>query len=220
MSIAKALQDILAKLPQNVTLIAVSKTKPNEDILEAYQAGQRHFGENKVQEMTSKHEALPKDIAWHMIGHVQTNKIKMFAPFVYMVHGVDREKVLSELNKEASKCNRKIKALLQIHIAEEESKFGFDHREFNELIESNLPQKYPYVEICGLMGMATFTENQSQIAKEFNSLHELFLLGKSKYPAWDTLSMGMSGDWELAIQSGSTMIRVGSAIFGSRNYNH
>ncbi|NVK29303.1 MAG: YggS family pyridoxal phosphate-dependent enzyme [Flavobacteriia bacterium] len=219
-NIANNLQNILSELNSDVTLVAVSKTKPNADIQEAYDAGQRHFGENKVQEMVDKWESLPKDIHWHMIGHVQTNKIKYMAPFVHLIHGCDREKVLKMVNKEAAKNDRTIDVLLQVHIAEESSKFGFDEAELLELIESGRWSEYENVRIRGLMGMATFTDDQDQIKREFATLKTLFdKISKSFGDAFDTLSMGMSGDYPIALEAGSNMVRVGSAIFGARNYD-
>ena len=198
MSIAQNLAEVKATLPDHVTLVAVSKTKPNEVLLEAYKAGQRYFGENKVQEMAAKAEALPKDIQWHYIGHVQTNKIKYMAPFVHLVHGVDREKVLKELNKEAAKNNRIIDCLLQVFIAKEETKFGFDADEIKTLFSENLTKTYPNLRICGLMGMATFTDNQEQVRLEFRGLaqlyNELTTNFKSQTSNFKFLSMGMSGD--------------------------
>lgn len=218
-SIRENLSSIQSTLPSEVCLVAVSKTKPISDLQEAYDAGQREFGENKIQEMTEKWEQLPKDIHWHMIGHVQTNKIKYMAPFVYLIHGCDREKVVKVVNKEAAKVNRVIDVLLQVHIAEEDSKFGFDEAELDELISSSRLCDYPNVRVRGLMGMATFTDNTDQIAREFKALKALF----NKYapdfgPEFNTLSMGMSGDYQLAVECGSTMVRVGSSIFGARNY--
>ncbi len=212
------LNAILKELPEHITLVAVSKTFPNSAILEAYESGQRVFGENKVQELVAKYEELPKDIAWHFIGHVQTNKIKYFAPFINLVHGVDREKVLKELNKEAKKNNRIIDCLLQVHIAEEDTKFGFDVKEINQLMTTNALAAYPNIRVKGLMGMATFTENQEQVAREFQGLHKLFMATQQHLQSkdFDTLSIGMSGDYDLAIQNGSTMVRIGSAIFGAR----
>jgi len=224
MSIAINIEEILKKIPPHVTLVAVSKTKPTEVLMQAYDAGQRDFGENKIQEMAEKAEQMPKDIRWHFIGHVQTNKIKYMAPFVHLVHGVDREKVLSELNKEANKCKRKIDCLLQVHIAQEESKFGFDADELLMLLSENLTEKYPHINIRGLMGMATYTDNEAQIIAEFKGLKTLFdktrkQLSQNVHPVmFNTLSMGMSGDYTLAIAEGSTMVRVGTAIFGERNY--
>lgn len=215
MSIASALQEIKSQLPSRVELIAVSKTKPVSLLEEAYDAGQRHFGENKVQEMAEKHEVLPKDIAWHMIGHVQTNKIKYMAAFVHLVHGVDRLKVLQELNKQAQKVNRIIDCTLQVHIAQEETKFGFDANELAEVV-STLDQ-FAHVRVRGLMGMATFTDNQDQVRSEFMSLKAAFdTHGATR--EWDVLSMGMSGDYQIAVECGATHVRIGSSIFGARNY--
>lgn len=220
MSIAQNLKAIQAKLGDNITLVAVSKTKPASDISEAYEAGQRHFGENKIQEMTDKWESLPKDIHWHMIGHVQTNKIKYMAPYVSLIHGCDREKVLSVTNKEASKVDRVIDVLLQVHIAEEDSKFGFDDAELEEFVQSNRWSEMPNIRIKGLMGMATFTENKEQIHREFAHLKSLFNKYQSVFgETFNVLSMGMSGDFEIAISEGSNMVRVGSSIFGARNYS-
>src|SRR5210317_720034 len=215
MSIASALQEIKAQLPSQVELIAVSKTKPVALLEEAYAAGQRHFGENKVQEMADKFEVLPKDICWHMIGHVQTNKIKYMAPFVSLVHGVDRLKVLQELNKQAKKVDRVIDCTLQVYIAQEATKFGFDPAELAEVVV-DLDQ-YSSVRVRGLMGMATFTDNHDQIRSEFTSLKTAFdALGASR--GWDILSMGMSGDYQIAVECGATHVRIGSSIFGARNY--
>jgi len=215
MSITENLKQILQELPSQVLLVAVSKTKPQADINIAYQSGQRIFGENKIQEMTQKWEALPKDIAWHMIGNVQTNKIKYMAPYVGLVHGIDRIKVLEELNKQAEKSNRVIEGLLQVHIAEEETKFGFSSDEILAFIDQL--KTFKNVHIKGLMGMASFTENKEQIQSEFKNLKKLYDQCISKGCDFDTLSMGMSGDYKLAIKEGSTMIRVGSKIFGERN---
>ena len=218
MSIVKNIQKIKSEIPENVTLVAVSKTKPTSDIIEAYEGGQRVFGENKIQEMASKYEELPKDIQWHMIGNVQTNKIKYMAPFVSLVHGVDREKVLKELNKQAAKNERTINCLLQVHIAEEDTKFGFDKNELSELADHL--KDFTNVNVVGLMGMATNTKDQAQIEKEFEGLNSLFESLKEKLGSdFNTLSMGMSGDYKLAIEKGSNMIRVGSSIFGARNYD-
>lgn len=217
MSIAENLREIKNSLPENVTLVAVSKTKPNESIQEAYEAGHRDFGENKVQEMTGKWEELPKDIRWHMIGHVQTNKVKYMAPFVHLIHGVDREKVLREVNKRAKNEDRQIRCTLQVHIAEESTKFGFDEKELAEAIENLLDGKYPSVIPVGLMGMATLTDDEKQIRKEFRHLKSLFDRYKNQFEEWNVLSMGMSADYGIAIEEGSTMVRIGSAIFGARN---
>ncbi|MBR9831875.1 YggS family pyridoxal phosphate-dependent enzyme [bacterium] len=204
-----------------VTLVAVSKTKPNEDILEAYAAGQRIFGENKAQEMTSKYEALPKDIEWHMIGHLQRNKVKYIAPYVSLIHSVDSLRLLKEINKEAQKNNRTIPCLLQVYIAKEESKFGLDETEVVELLDNHLLE-LPNIKIVGLMGMATNTDNEATIKNEFISLNVFFNRLKQTHfsndQGFQVLSMGMSGDYSLAISCGSNMVRIGSAIFGSRNY--
>jgi pyridoxal phosphate enzyme (YggS family) len=221
MSIATNLTQIKSQLPAHVTLVAVSKTKPVSDLMEAYDAGQRIFGENKIQEMTEKWEQMPKDIEWHMIGHVQTNKVKFMAEYVSLVHGVDSLKLLEEINKQAKKHNRVIDCLLQVHIAEEETKFGLDETELNEILKQvqNDSESYANVNIVGLMGMATFTENTSQIEKEFSHLKAIFDKNKSLNTnncQLTTLSMGMSGDYQLAISCGSTMVRIGSSIFGGR----
>ena len=221
MPIVTNLNNIKSQLPENVTLVAVSKTKPVTDLMEAYDAGQRIFGENKIQEMAEKWEQLPKDIQWHMIGHVQTNKVKYMAPFVSLVHGVDSLKLLHEINKQAAKNNRVIDCLLQIFIAEEESKFGLDEKELEEILISEEFKELKNIKIVGLMGMATFTDNQTQIEKEFKHLKDIFdnLQNQPKPQNLQptTLSMGMSGDYKLAISCGSTMVRIGSSIFGGRN---
>ncbi|MCI4443524.1 MAG: YggS family pyridoxal phosphate-dependent enzyme [Lentimicrobium sp.] len=220
MSIKQNLLNIKSTLPSTVTLVAVSKTKPIPDLMEAYDAGQRIFGENKIQEMADKWEAMPKDIEWHMIGHVQTNKVKFMAQFVSLIHGVDSLKLLEEINKQAKKKNRIIDCLLQIHIAEEETKFGLNEEELNEILSSTTFQEMKNIRIVGLMGMATFTDNQDQIRKEFNHLKSIFdyLAAQPKTQNLEpkTLSMGMSGDYQLAIECGSTMVRIGSSIFGGR----
>ena len=216
MDIGKNITSLLEKLPATVELVAVSKTKSNEEILEAYKAGQRKFGENKIQDMTRKYEILPKDIQWHMIGHVQSNKVKYMAPYVSLIHGVDSLKLLNEINKQAQKNNRIIDCLLQIHIAKEESKFGLSVRESQQAIK--IAKELPHLRIKGLMGMATFTDDQKQIEREFaglKSLYDQFI--QQKIPL-EVLSMGMSGDFLIAIKQGSNMIRVGSKIFGTRNY--
>ena len=221
MSIAKNLTEIKSQLPAHVTLVAVSKTKPVSDLMEAYNEGQRIFGENKIQEMTDKWEQMPKDIEWHMIGHVQTNKVKFMAEYVSLVHGVDSFKLLEEINKQAKKHNRVIACLLQVHIAEEETKFGLNEDELEEILYSEDFRILENIRIVGLMGMATFTENTSQIEKEFNHLKAIFDKNKSLNTnncQLTTLSMGMSGDYQLAISCGSTMVRIGSSIFGNRNY--
>ena len=221
MSIAQNLTQIKSQLPAHVTLVAVSKTKPVADLMEAYNAGQRIFGENKIQEMTEKWEQMPKDIEWHMIGHVQTNKVKFMAEYVSLIHGVDSLKLLQEINKQAKKHNRIIDCLLQIHIAEEETKFGLNELELEEILKQVQHEKSEFenIRIVGLMGMATFTENQNQIENEFNHLKTLFdkinKLSIINYQL-SILSMGMSGDYQLAISRGSTMVRIGSSIFGTR----
>ncbi len=219
MSIASNLNTIKTSLPEHVTLVAVSKTKTVSDLMQAYEAGQRIFGENKIQEMADKYEEMPKDIQWHMIGHVQTNKVKFMAPFVSLIHGVDSLKLLQEINKQALKNNRIIDCLLQIHIAEEETKFGLDENELNELISSSEFKEMKNIRTLGLMGMATFTEDQNQIKKEFNHLKSIFDSIKTLQTEnckLNTISMGMSGDYQLAIECGSTMVRIGSSIFGGR----
>lgn len=219
MSIKSNLLEIQSSLPPQVTLVAVSKTKPVADLMEAYNAGQRIFGENKIQEMTEKWEEMPKDIQWHMIGHVQTNKVKFMAGYVSLIHGVDSLKLLQEINKQAQKHNRVIDCLLQIYIAEEESKFGLDEKELNEILNSKEFKSLQNVNVTGLMGMATFTDNRSQIEKEFKYLKSLFDKYKTQNTnnfQLNTLSMGMSGDYKLAIDCGSTMVRIGSSIFGNR----
>jgi len=223
MSIASNLNTIKTSLPEHVTLVAVSKTKPISDLMQAYEAGQRIFGENKIQEMTEKWEEMPKDIQWHMIGHVQTNKVKFMAPFVSLIHGVDSLKLLQEINKQALKNNRTIDCLLQMYIAEEETKFGLDENELNELLTSSAFKELKNIRILGLMGMATFTEDQNQIKKEFTHLKSIFDslknidgYGKDELQCVSTISMGMSGDYQLAIECGSTMVRIGSSIFGVR----
>jgi len=214
MSIANSIIKYRQELGE-VNLVAVSKTKPNEAVQEAYDAGQRDFGENKIQEMVEKHQDLPKDVRWHMIGHVQTNKIKYMAPFVHMVHGVDRKKVLVELNKQAAKNDRVIGCLLQVHIAKEQTKFGLDRMELDMLVKEL--SEYPNIRVHGLMGMATNTSEDEVVEEEFAALKGLFDQYREEYQ-WDTLSMGMSGDYKLAIKHGSTHVRIGSAIFGARNY--
>lgn len=199
-------------------MVAVSKTKPVSDIMEAYQAGHRIFGENKIQEMTEKSEQMPKDIQWHMIGHVQTNKVKFMAPFVALVHGVDSLKLLQEIDKQALKNDRVIDCLLQIHIAEEETKFGLNENELKDLLCSDVYKSLNNIKVKGLMGMATFTDNQSQIKKEFDFLKSVYENNKVEN-SFEILSMGMSGDYTIAIECGSNMVRIGSSIFGNRNYN-
>jgi pyridoxal phosphate enzyme (YggS family) len=223
MSIAAKLSSLKKELePIKVKLIAVSKTKPNSDILEAYAAGQRIFGENHVQELVKKYEELPKDIEWHLIGHLQTNKVKYIAPFVSLIHGVDSLKLLIEVNKQALKNNRIIDCLLQIYIADEESKFGLDFAEAVELLRSDELKELKNIRIKGLMGIATNTENIKKIAEEFYELRTLFKGIKTSFfrnnDYFTELSMGMSSDYKIAIEQGSTMVRLGSTIFGERNY--
>ena len=220
-TISSSLQTVKSSIPSHCVLVAVSKTKPASDILECYQEGHLDFGENKVQELVQKAEELPKDIRWHMIGHLQRNKVKYIASFVHLIHGVDSFRLLSEINKRAKNENRVISCLLQVHIAEEETKFGFDQEELLAMIESEEFSKMQNIQVSGLMGMATFTENQEQIRREFRALRQLFEDLKSHEDSnitMETLSMGMSGDYLLAIEEGSTMVRVGSAIFGAREY--
>lgn len=221
MSIAQNLHTIKSSLPEQVTLVAVSKTKPVTDLMQAYEAGQRVFGENKIQEMTDKWEQMPKDIQWHMIGHVQTNKVKYMAQFVSLVHGVESLKLLQEIDKQAKKHDRIIDCLLQVFIAEEETKFGLDENELFELVSYIKEGHLKNIRIVGLMGMATFTGDQEQIKKEFLNLKSLFDRLKTENTEncqMNYLSMGMSGDYELAIECGSNMVRIGSSIFGNRNY--
>jgi pyridoxal phosphate enzyme (YggS family) len=212
------LQKIKSTLPANVTLVAVSKTKPNEAILQAYNAGQLIFGENYVQELVDKQNALPKDIKWHFIGHLQSNKVKFIAPFVNLIHGVDSLSLLKEINKQAQKNNRVINCLLQVFIAKEETKFGFDYNEINNFFNTEEYLKFPNVNIVGFMGMATNTDNTNQIKLEFETLAHLYKLLQQKYNLY-VLSMGMSNDYNLAINCGSNMVRIGSLIFGNRNYS-
>ena len=218
--IKEKLAEIRKEIPEHVTLIAVSKTKPVSDLEEAYKAGQRHFGENKVQEMFEKHELLPKDIQWHLIGHLQTNKVKYIAPFVHLVHSVDSLKLLKEIDKQAKKNNRIIDCLLQFHIAQEETKFGLSLLEAEALISSEEFKELKNINVVGVMGMASFSDNESLIKKEFQALHAIFksLQEKCFYENqnFKEISMGMSGDYALAIEEGSTMVRVGSSIFGGR----
>lgn len=217
MSISENLEKISTTIPQKTTLVAVSKTKPIEDLLEAYNAGQRVFGENKVQEMTRKWEELPKDIEWHMIGHVQRNKVKYMAEYVSLVHGVDSFRLLKEINKQAVTYNRSIPCLLQMHIAMEDTKFGLDKKELDEIVNSEEFKSMKNIKVKGLMGMATFTDDENQIRNEFKTLKNIFDGLKPILKDLDTLSMGMSGDYKIAIEEGSTMVRIGSSIFGSRN---
>lgn len=219
--IIENLSRIKSSLPKEVTLVAVSKTKPKEDILTAYEAGQRIFGENRVQELVDKHEILPKDIEWHMIGHLQRKKVKHIAPFVSLIHGVDSFKLLKEINKRAKNEERIINVLIQFHIAKEDSKFGFSFEEAKEMFESNEFVELQNVNVKGLMGMATFTDNKEQVRDEFRTLNNYFEVFRSNFfkfnKDFSIVSMGMSGDYEIAIEEGSTMVRIGSTIFGARN---
>ncbi len=222
MNIKSNIQSIKSKLPDHVKLVAVSKTKPNKDIQEAYEAGQKIFGENKVQDLTKKFEELPKDIQWHFIGHLQTNKVKYIAPFVSLIHAVDSLKLLKTISKEAVKNNRTIDFLFQLHIADEESKFGLTYAKLEEIVSSEEFKQISNVNLRGLMGMATYTNNIEQIKSEFRRLKTNFDEMKKKYFAnkhdFNEVSMGMSSDFELAVEQGSTMVRIGSTIFGERNY--
>lgn len=221
--IKENLNIVRATVPSNVTLIAVSKTKPVSDLQEAYEAGQRIFGENKALEMRDKHQALPTDIQWHFIGHLQTNKIKYIAPFVTLIHAIDSLSLLEAVNKEAAKNNRVIDCLLQFHIAQEETKFGLDIDEAKLLLESESFKNLKNINICGVMGMATFTDDVAQVRNEFKNLKNIFETLKENYfkdnDSFKEISMGMSDDYPIAIEEGATMVRVGSKIFGARNYN-
>jgi pyridoxal phosphate enzyme (YggS family) len=221
MEIQKKIQEIQKSISDNVSLVAVSKTKPIEDLQEAYDAGQRIFGENKIQEMVDKFDVLPKDIQWHMIGHLQSNKVKYMAHFVDLIHGVDTFKTLKEINKQAKKHNRVINCLLQAKIAKEETKFGLSFEDIEQILQSPEMTALENIKIVGFMGMASFTDNQTQLKEEFSSLKNFFDKHKTQTAIancqLDVLSMGMSGDYNLAIENGSTMIRVGSSIFGKRS---
>ena len=219
-SVVKNLEQIQLTIPEHVTLVAVSKTKPIESIQELYDAGQRIFGENRVQELVDKYEVLPKDIHWHLIGHLQRNKVKYIAPFVEIIHSIDSERLLDEVNIQSKKNNRKIKVLLQFYIAQEETKFGFDWNEIQDLFSRRNPETFDSIDFCGVMGMASFSDNEKQVRNEFkdlktifNHLKETFFLGSTSF---SVISMGMSGDYQMAIEEGSTMVRVGSSLFGSR----
>ncbi len=222
MSIATNLKEVLSTLPAQVRLVAVSKFHPNEALEEAYAAGQRIFGESKVQEMTQKYESLPKDIQWHFIGHLQTNKIKYMIPYVAMIHGVDSYKLLAEINKQAAKAERIVPCLLQIHIAQEETKFGFSFDECRDMLNKGEWKSLQHVSIAGVMGMATHTDDEEEIRREFTSLTDFFHEIKTRHfdghPDFREISMGMSDDYPQAIAAGSTLVRVGSRIFGERNY--
>ena len=218
--IKEQLSKINEVIPPNVLLIAVSKTKPNEDLLEAYDAGQRHFGENKVQELCEKWNSLPKDIHWHIIGHLQTNKVKFIAEFIHLIHAVDSLKLLQEIDKQAKKHERIIPCLLQFHIAKEESKFGLSISEAEDLLQTSVYATLTNIRIAGVMGMASFVDDEKQITNEFNELAQIYTTLKNNYfkevASFREISMGMSGDYPIAIKCGSTMIRVGSTIFGGR----
>jgi len=221
--IAAKIKELTAEIPAHITLVAVSKTKPNSDILEAYEVGQRVFGENKVQDMAAKAEALPQDIQWHFIGHLQTNKVKYIASFVSLIHAADSLKLLKEINKQAVKYQRNISCLLQFHIASEETKFGLDIDEAEEILNSPSFAELKNITIAGVMGMASNTPDQEQVKKEFANLKAIFSVLQEKYfntsDDFRVISMGMSGDYKLAIEQGSTMIRIGSSIFGARHYS-
>lgn len=216
MSISENIKQIKSQIPEGVTLIAVSKTKPNNFILEAYEAGQRDFGENYVQELVDKQAQLPKDICWHFIGHLQSNKVKYIAPFVYLIHGVDSFDLLKEINKQAQKNNRVIDCLLQIYIANEETKFGLNFSEAKAILNTDGFKELKNIRVKGFMAMASNTDDEAQIRKEFKSLKEF----SNQFPGYEILSFGMSSDYKIAIEEGSTMIRIGSSIFGERNYSN
>ena len=222
MSIQQNIQEIRKHIPSHVHLVCVSKFNPNESIIEAYEAGERVFGESKVQELYGKYETLPKDIAWHFIGPLQTNKIKSIVPFVSLIHGVDSYKLLVEIDKQAAKVGKSVNCLLQIHIAKEETKFGFSAEELLDTLEAGEWRNLKNITVCGLMGMATFTDNREQVRHEFRGLKALFDQVKELYfqadPSFCELSMGMSDDYQLAIEEGSNMVRIGSSIFGHRQY--
>jgi pyridoxal phosphate enzyme (YggS family) len=219
MSIAANIEKIKQELPAHVTLIAVSKTKPVEMLMEAYEAGMRHFGENKVQEMVAKQAAMPHDVCWHMLGHLQSNKVKYIAPFVHLIHSVDSLKLLEVINKEAAKNNRIIDCLLQFHIASEETKFGMNNEEAEALLTSDAYQNMQHIRLRGVMGMASFTDNETLIRQEFATLMNFFTYCKNRIPHshFDIRSFGMSGDYKIAVDEGSTMVRIGSHIFGERS---
>jgi len=223
MAIKESLNRIRKDIPGGVKLVAVSKTMPADLVMEAYEAGQKVFGENKAQEMITKHPQLPEDIQWHFIGHLQTNKVKYIAPFVEMIESIDSLKLLKEINKEAVKNDRQIKCLLQFHIATEETKFGLDLSEAEFLLESDIYKDLVNISVCGVMGMATFTENEALIRSEFRELVRIFHYLKGKYfiddPSFKEVSMGMTGDYKIAIEEGSTIVRIGTAIFGERRYD-
>ncbi len=215
------LQQILEELaPYQATLVAVSKTKPESAIQTLYDAGQRHFGENRVQELAPKHDHLPKDIHWHLIGHLQSNKVKYIAPFVYMIHSVDSYKLLREINKQAAAQGRSIQCLLQFKIAAEDTKYGFDWTNVVAMLEDETFKQLDHITICGVMGMATFTDDEQQVRAEFQQLRQYFTQLKTQYfsdqPTFKEISMGMSGDYNWALEEGSTMVRIGSLLFGAR----
>tara|TARA_B100001175_G_C19258828_1_gene518386 strand:+ start:63 stop:716 length:654 start_codon:yes stop_codon:yes gene_type:complete len=216
--IKENIDKFISKIPENVKLIAISKTKSVDEILEAYNQGQRIFGENKIQEMTEKYNLLPKDIKWHMVGHVQRNKIKYMAPYVDLIHGIDSFKSLKTINKEGEKNNRIIKCLLQLKISSESTKFGLEIDEIEKIINSKDYKELTHTKICGIMAMASFTKDKNIIKDEFNSANKLYNQIKGNDDNFEILSMGMSNDYELAIECGSNMVRIGSSIFGSRNY--
>jgi pyridoxal phosphate enzyme (YggS family) len=222
MDIQQNLKEVLADIPQQVRLVAVSKFHPKEAIEAAYTAGQRIFGESKVQELEEKYASLPKDIEWHFIGHLQTNKVKYIAPYIAMIHAVDTYKLLAEIDRQAAKAGRTISCLLEIHIAQEESKYGFSLQECRDMLDEGSWKGLKNIRICGLMGMATYTDDTDQIRNEFKTLHDFFLELKQKYfqdtDSFKEISMGMSHDYQLAIEEGSTLVRIGSKIFGERNY--
>lgn len=222
MSIQLNIKEIRNRIPAHVQLVCVSKFQPVESVKEAYDAGERVFGESKVQEVCNKAEILPNDIQWHFIGHLQTNKIKYIVPFITLIHGVDTFKLLQEIDKCAAKINRKVNCLLQVHIAEEETKFGFSESELMDMLQGEVWKSLSNVNICGLMGMATFTDDKSKVRREFNTLKNLFDKLKSTFfanePDFKEISMGMSDDYPVAIEEGSSMVRIGSSIFGVRNY--
>ena len=222
MSVTQNLSTIKTDIPASVTVVAISKTHAPEVVMQAYEAGQRIFGENKVQELVSKYEVLPKDIQWHLVGHLQRNKVKYIAPFVSLIHSVDSLKLLKEIDKNARKSDRVIDCLLQVYIADEDTKFGLSDDEVFEILESDLFAQMKNIRVVGLMGMATFTDNTEQVRLEFRKLKELFEHVKQKYFAdssyFNTLSMGMSGDYKIAIEEGASLVRLGSVIFGGRSY--
>lgn len=216
-TIKEHIKNFTEELGENVDLVAVSKTKPNEDLMEAYEAGQRIFGENKVQEMTDKWEALPKDIQWHMVGHVQTNKVKYMAPYVDLIHAVHKMKLLKEINKRAKESDRVINCLLQVKIAEEDSKYGMSPDELRAFLKDEKLSELKNVKLKGLMAMATFTDDEEQIHREFQVLEDLYEETSKTQPNFSVLSMGMSGDYKIAMQHGTNMVRIGSSIFGARH---